>query len=233
MTAIAQTQKTPSLGTWLRTAASITFMIALIFLAAGRIDNWQGWLYIALNTVIVSTNTYLLSKNPQLIEERLNPGQGMKTWDKVYFALTTPLFVAMLVIAPLDAGRFGWSGDLPLWLYLAAIPVYVVGQAIFIWAKVSNRFFSSVVRIQVERGHTVCREGPYRFVRHPGYAGSLLWLVAGPIVMGSLWGLAPSVLSALLLLVRTQLEDETLQKELPGYVEYVAQVKYRLLPGVW
>lgn len=143
------------------------------------------------------------------------------------------MYFAFLIVACLDAGRFGWTGGLPWWLYALSIALFIVGQAIFLWAKVTNRYFSSVVRIQTDRGQTVCEDGPYRHVRHPGYAGSLIWTIVSPLMLGSVWALIPSVIAAALLVIRTRLEDDTLKKELPGYVEYASRVKYRLVPGVW
>lgn len=102
-----------------------------------------------------------------------------------------------------------------------------------LWAKWANRFFSSVVRIQTDRGQTVCKDGPYRFVRHPGYVGGLLFGMATPLALGSFWALIPAAVGAMLLIVRTYLEDRTLQEELPGYLEYTKEVRHRLLPRIW
>ena len=217
----------------LRALAVPALMVPLVFLTAGRWDYWQGWLYLALTTIVMLVTVYVLRNDTALIAERLNPGQGMKRWDRWYFLITTPLYFVFLIVSALDGGRFGWSGELPPFVYGVAAAGYLVGQGVFLWAKLVNRFFSSVVRIQTERGHTVCRAGPYRFVRHPGYAASVLYGMASPLVLGSWWGLLPSLLSVLLLLVRTELEDRTLQKELTGYAEYTSEVKYRLLPLVW
>ncbi|MDD3754806.1 MAG: isoprenylcysteine carboxylmethyltransferase family protein, partial [Methanobacterium sp.] len=106
-------------------------------------------------------------------------------------------------------------------------------QAIFLWAKNVNKFFSAVVRIQKDRGQTVCKEGPYRYIRHPGYLGSLIYLSVTPLVLGSFWGLILVIIPFILLLIRTNLEDDTLKKELDGYTEYAREVKYKILPGIW
>lgn len=216
-----------------RGAAGVLSLFVLVFVSAGTLDYWQGWLYILLNFGVIGVTLYLLRNNPGLIQERLNPKEGMKDWDKVYFALTTPLYLGGVILAGLDAGRFGWSPPLPLWVYAASCAVFILGQAIFLWAKRTNLFFSSVVRIQTDRGQTVCQQGPYRYVRHPGYVGSLLWTLAAPLILGSVWALIPAVLSDLLLIWRTSKEDETLQCELPGYAEYMQRIKYRLVPYVW
>ncbi len=104
--------------------------------------------------------------------------------------MTTPLYIAALVLAGLDA-RYGWSAGMPIAVYLAGVAIYLIGQGIFQWARYTNRFFSSVVRIQTDRGHTVCREGPYRIVRHPGYVGGILYTAAMGLALGSWWACLP------------------------------------------
>jgi len=218
---------------WARALATPIFLFILIFPFAGRLDYWQGWLYIAVNTLIVLITVWILRDKPEFISERLKPGQGMKSWDKWYYALSTPFYFIFLFVSSLDSGRFGWSGPLPAVIYLGGTLIYILGQAIMLWAKLANNYFSSVVRIQTERGQQVCREGPYNYVRHPGYVGGLLFGLTGPLMLGSLWGLVPAVIAAVMLVVRTGLEDKTLHQELPGYTDYAQAVKFRLLPGVW
>jgi protein-S-isoprenylcysteine O-methyltransferase Ste14 len=207
-------------------------MIALLFLLAGRWDYWQGWVYIILNALVLTLMATRFTKDTGLIEERLNPKQGIKPWDRVYFAITTPLYFIALIVAGLDA-RFGWSRDMPATIYWSSVAIYLIGQAIFVWARFANRYFSSVVRIQTDRGQTVCKEGPYRFVRHPGYLGGFLFTATMGLMLGSWWAFIPQLIAALMLIWRTALEDRTLQAELPGYQEYVRETRYRLLPGVW
>ncbi|UCC65296.1 MAG: isoprenylcysteine carboxylmethyltransferase family protein, partial [Anaerolineae bacterium] len=136
------------------------------------------------------------------------------------------------VVAGLDA-RFEWSTSVPLALHIGGLIASVLGWALFMWAMGANAFFSEAVRIQEERGHTVVTNGPYRYVRHPGYVGAILALLATPLLLGSLWALVPAGLAAIGYVVRTGLEDKTLQEELDGYKDYTRQVRYRLLPGVW
>jgi protein-S-isoprenylcysteine O-methyltransferase Ste14 len=205
---------------------------ALIFLVAGRWEFWQAWVYVILNTFILSLMSILAMRNPALVEERLNPKQGMKSWDKVYFWITTPLYLLALVIASLDA-RFGWTVNLPLGVYWLGVLVYLLGQAIFLWARFTNLYFSSVVRIQTDRGQTVCKGGPYRYVRHPGYVGGILFAITIGIILGSWWATIPQVIAAGMLVWRTGMEDRTLKAELPGYLEYTGETRYRLIPGIW
>ena len=209
-------------------------IIALVFLLAGRLDYWQGWGYNILNTIFIILTIALLADRPDLIKERLRPGEGMKAWDRVYFLVSTPMFFLMLLIACLDTGRgFGWTPTLPLFIYVLGYVMYVFGQSLFLWSKRTNRFFSSVVRIQTDRNQQVCQDGPYRFIRHPGYLSGILFTLASPIVLGSLWALIPAAIAAISLIARAALEDTMLKKELPGYVEYVKKVRYRLILGVW
>ena len=139
---------------------------------------------------------------------------------------------ATLIVCGLDV-RWSWSPEVGLPVHLAGLALMVLGFAIISWAMVSNPFFSGAVRIQSERGHTVASGGPYRYVRHPGYVGMILHFGSLALVLGSLWALLPALINVALFILRTALEDRTLQAELPGYREYAAQTRYRLLPGVW
>lgn len=216
----------------LRAVLAPIVMCLLIFGLAGRLDYWQGWVYVILNTVIVVLQATVLTPDKSLVEERLNPKQGVKSWDRLYFALSTPLFFVCVGIGGLDA-RFGWTTSMPAAVYGLGVLVYLGGHAIMQWARYTNRFFSSMVRIQTDRGQTVCNEGPYRYVRHPGYVGGLMFEVTTGIVLGSWWACIPQLLAAALLVWRTGMEDRTLQSELPGYDAYAMHTKFRLVPGVW
>jgi protein-S-isoprenylcysteine O-methyltransferase Ste14 len=208
-------------------------MLVFVFGAAGRFEYWQGWGYTILNVFVVIITILLFAKRTEFVKERLSPGKGMKQWDRAYYALSTPLFFVTIILASADVGRFGWTSMLPFYVYVLSYVLFLFGNALFLWAKRTNQFFSSVVRIQTDRNQQVCQVGPYRFVRHPGYVGGFLFALVTPVVLGSLWALIPAVMSVLLLIIRTYLEDITLQKELPGYVDYTKKVKYRLFHGVW
>jgi protein-S-isoprenylcysteine O-methyltransferase Ste14 len=138
----------------------------------------------------------------------------------------------LVIVAGLDH-RFGWSPVFPLWLIVLGIFLIALGYAFSVWAFVENRFFSSVVRIQTDRGHVVCDSGPYRIVRHPGYAGNILPLLGIVLALSSLWTLIPAAVALVIAVIRTALEDRTLQDELPGYKEYARRVRYRLFPGIY
>ena len=222
--------------TWrivLRALLGFVVIIVLVFGSAGRWDYWQGWIYLLLALVAMAMMWLVLPKDSDLVEERLRPGAGMKGWDRIYFALSTPMYLIAVIVAGLDVGRFGWTGQLPPSFYLFSIVLYAIGQGIFLWARYVNRYFSSVARIQLDRGQTVCNVGPYHFVRHPGYVGGILFGLAMPLILGSLWALIPQLIAALLLVWRTYQEDRMLQAELPGYLPYTSETPYRLLPAVW
>jgi len=214
----------------IRSLVSPLLLFAAVFLAAGRFSYWQGWVYIGSTLLILAANYLVLRGRPDLIRERLAPGRGTKWWDKLYFAISSPLFFVSLAVAALDAGRFSWGPRLPLWVYLAAVLVYTAGQVIHLWAKGTNRWFATVARIQQDRGQVVCQEGPYRFVRHPGYVGGLLFMLTTPLLLGSWLALIPQGIAAACLVARTYMEDRMLLAELPGYAEYARKVRHRLCP---
>lgn len=207
-----------------------------LFGAAGRFDWPMAWLYIAFVVAFTfASRLQMLRVNPDLAAERADSlnKDDVKPWDRTLMpivAIWGPLLT--LVVAGLDA-RNGWSGPVAIWVQVAAFAVLVFGYWLGHWATMTNRFFSGTVRIQTERGHAVVDTGPYRSVRHPGYAGGLLAGFAAPIMLGSLWGLVPALGLAAALFARTALEDRTLQAELPGYAEYAQRVRARLIPGVW
>jgi protein-S-isoprenylcysteine O-methyltransferase Ste14 len=140
--------------------------------------------------------------------------------------------MATLIVAGLDR-RGGWSPAMPLALQLVALAVAVLGGLLTIWAMASNRFFYGTLRVEPDRGHTVASTGPYRALRHPGYAGAILFQLATPLWLGSLWAIIPAALTAGAIVVRTALEDGALQDRLDGYGDYAARVRYRLVPGIW
>jgi protein-S-isoprenylcysteine O-methyltransferase Ste14 len=211
----------------------IVVLITTLFLSSGRLDWGIAWCYICLRVTIAAVSMIrIASENPGLIEERFNPGDEVKTWDRPLANTTTLLLPVTLVIAGLDL-RFGWSSELALFIRLSALIIWVLGDVFSKWAAISNRFYSRLVRIQKDRGHTVVTNGPYQYVRHPGYAGALVAGFATPILLGSLWALITGGVLALFLIVRTWLEDKTLQEELSGYMEYAQQTQFRLVPGIW
>jgi protein-S-isoprenylcysteine O-methyltransferase Ste14 len=181
---------------------------------------------------VAATAIVILRFNPDLLAERLGARKGGKLWDTVIMSIAGLSELARLIVAGLDQ-RYGWTGAFPFAAQIAALLVCALGYALGVWAAASNAFFSQIVRIQTERGHTVATGGPYKYVRHPGYVGVILHELATPVLLGSWWALILGGLNAILLVVRTALEHRTLQAELPGYADYARQVRNRLLPGIW
>ena len=176
----------------------------------------------------------LIPTNPELLGERARGIRAdTKGWDKIIVSLAAGLLpMVSWLIAALDV-RYGWSVPMPLALHLVGAIGFALGWAVLLWATVSNPFFEPTVRIQEDRGQTVATGGPYRYVRHPGYLGGIVYQIATPFLLGSWWALIPMVLSVPLYVLRAALEDKTLQEELDGYAEYAQQTRYRLVPGVW
>jgi len=157
---------------------------------------------------------------------------GTKRWDKVLIALLMLSFLALFPLAALDSGRFHWS-SVPAWLIVLGYALLCIGFFISIWAEAVNKFAEPSVRIQTERGHKVIDTGPYAIIRHPLYFGSLFLFLGIPLALGSYWALIPAAAATVTIVVRTILEDRTLQNELPGYKEYTSRVPRRLIPGLW
>ena len=218
---------------WLiRETIGVLGQAAVLFLSVGRWNWAMGWAFVTLTALWVSaTALVVIPRNPDLLAERLGPRKGAKTWDAVIMSIIGVALVACYIVAGLDV-RYEWT-RISLPLQITALVIVVLGYALTVWATAANAFFSLIVRIQRERGHTVAAGGPYRFVRHPAYVGGVALYLATPVMLGSLWALIPGGLSAVLMVVRTVLEDKMLLNELDGYKAYAVQVRYRLLPGVW
>lgn len=215
--------------------ALVTTLIfsAILFLSAGKLNYMQGFIYLATNLVTTLLNFWSIRNNPELMSERSKVGEGAKAWDKMVLGLSAITYLSCIVVAGLDSGRFRWSPNFHWAMYALGIILTLVGQLIFLAARKENKYFSSVVRIQTDRGHSVCDTGIYKMVRHPGYVGMIISLLALPLLVGSLWSIIPVWVAVILLLIRTYLEDETLKKELPGYTDYAQKTKQRLIPKIW
>jgi protein-S-isoprenylcysteine O-methyltransferase Ste14 len=225
---------TPAIGKRLVQIGFLVLIQAVVlFVSAWKWDWWNAWAYLGLYLAFLAFNAVvLLGKHKELVEERSQFGEGAKGWDKIIGIITGIGGFAILILAGLDE-RFNWAGSIPLWVQITAFFLLGLSYPFFTWAMVSNKFFSTIVRIQKERGHTVQTGGPYRFVRHPGYASLLGSYITIPIALGSLWACIPMLLLVINLLIRTILEDRTLQNELDEYKEYARRVRYRLIPRIW
>lgn len=226
--------KTPSKSTVIiQTILTTLFCLAAIFVPAGTLRWTEAWLFIILYAAAVTAALlWMKKKAPDLLKERMRRKKDVKSWDKIIMALYSFFLILILILPGLDAVRFKWS-NVPLYAKVLAFIGYVPGSALAFWAMRENAFLSDVVRIQEDRGHTVCTTGPYKYVRHPMYVGVILIMLCFPISLGSFYTLIPAVIIMILFSVRTALEDKTLREELPGYKEYAQSVRYRLIPGIW
>jgi protein-S-isoprenylcysteine O-methyltransferase Ste14 len=214
-------------------AFGFAVVAAVLFLAAGRRDWLWAWVYLGIMLVsVLITGAIMLRRSPETVAERGQPGE-MADWDRLVSGLwAATQYLVLPLVAGLDV-RLGWAPQLSAAWHLAGALIVILGLALSSWAMITNAFFSTVVRIQRERGQTVCRSGPYRFVRHPGYAGFATLSLGIPLLLGSWWALIPGAVAVALMVARTVYEDRLLQAELPGYQAYVRDVRYRLVPGVW
>jgi protein-S-isoprenylcysteine O-methyltransferase Ste14 len=198
-------------------------------------DWWEAWVYAAVCIFGFIISRYLASRrHPDLLVERSHflKNPNPEPWDK----LLSPFLAFGSGIIPLAAGldmRFGPSAQFNLFIKVIAIILLLAGYALGSYALIANRFFSGMVRIQTERGHQVIDRGPYRWVRHPGYAGALISYLAVPFLLDSCWTLIPVAVTLIIIIIRTRLEDQALQHKLEGYQAYAQKVSYRLFPGVW
>lgn len=206
---------------------------AIIFISAGRINYWQGLTYVSIGFIMMVLNFTILHIDADLANERSKPGEGTRQWDKVILGLSLLVTISMYIIAGLDSGRFHCSPGFHWSLYLLGIILTASGQLLFLIAQKQNKFFSSTVRIQTDRGHIVCETGLYKLVRHPAYMGSIIQALGFPLLFGSLWSIIPISLLIILFITRTNLEDRTLQNELKGYPEYSLKTRYKIIPYIW
>ncbi len=217
----------------IKTVVTILFLLALIFVPAGTLNWPEAWLVLLLYFAgVTRALIWMKKKAPGLLKERMSPKKDAKSWDKRIITVYTLLLVALLIVPGLDAVRFGWS-EVPLIVKVLGFVGYLPAGGFAFWAMKENAYLSDVVRIQKDRGHTVCTTGPYRYVRHPMYAGVILIMLCLPLSLGSFYAFIPAFMIVVLFMLRTSLEDKTLQEELPGYKQYAQKVRYRLLPGVW
>lgn len=214
---------------------SLTMLLwgALLFGAAGTLGWRRGWLCMGAYALSLLLNLIIVGKlNPQIIAERGKKHEGTKAFDKIFGVIFGILLLAVPITAGLDAARFGWS-TIPFVAFVPGFVLFALGSIPITWSMVANRHLETTVRIQKERDHQVVTTGPYAIVRHPMYIGMILQYLGLPLMVGSAWAYLPSLGAIVAMVIRTRLEDDTLQDELPGYKAFTKQTKYRLLPGVW
>jgi protein-S-isoprenylcysteine O-methyltransferase Ste14 len=215
-------------------ALFVVFALVL-FLSAGTVFWLAGWVYLLLFFAAdAALGVWLFRHDPGLLKERMSgfgkPGEP--AWDKVFFVLLQIFFLAWLVLMPLDAVRFRWS-HVPAWLQVVGAILLLVSFYLFFLPFRENPYLSPVVRVQTERGQTVITTGPYRYVRHPMYAAGIPFGIGTPLLLGSWYGVLMALVFVVALAYRAVQEERVLQAELPGYAEYMARVKYRLIPHLW
>ena len=213
----------------------VVLLPVLPMLISGHWAWWEAWAYALVSVLgFVVSRVLAVRRHPDILQERVRSMdlQDAKSWDKILAPSLALGNILVLVVAGLDR-LFNWTVPFPLIVKIIAIIVIILGFWLGSWALIENRFFSGVVRIQKDRGQHVVSSGPYRFIRHPGYAGALWAYLFTPLLLDSIWAFIPACLLIGVLILRTALEDKTLQEELPGYKEFTRQTRYRLLPGIW
>ncbi len=210
-------------------AVFLALLGAILFGCAGRWDLPMFWAYLGVWAIAIVVATLVV--DPTLIQERMRPGPGGK--DYATAIVLTPLFLGQCAVAALDVGRYHWSDNVPPAVQVIALLAMAAGMAVVVWAEAVNRFFSPVIRIQTELGHHVITTGPYRYLRHPGYAACPFLFIGGGLVLGSWLAALIGLFMVLPILRRTAQEDRILREQLEGYAAYAKEVRYRLLPGVW
>jgi protein-S-isoprenylcysteine O-methyltransferase Ste14 len=217
----------------LRVLAVLFFLGLLLFVPAGRLGWPEAWIFIgAYGLFLGGYAVWSLLKDPAQLAERSRVAQNVKGWDRVIITAYTLLLLVTFVISGLDAGRFHWA-PVPLPIEIAAWIGQAAAGGLIFWVVATNTYLSRLARIQGDRGQVVVTSGPYRFVRHPMYAGIIVLFICVPISLGSGWGLLPGIAIGLLFVFRTFKEDQMLRHELAGYEAYAQKVRYRLVPGVW
>jgi len=210
------------------------YVAAVLMFAAGSWKWIAGWVYVIIFLLFdLATALVVFPRSPELLIERSIAHSDAKTWDKIIMPLAAGILpLISWIVAGLNL-RLGWNPPLSREIQLLAVCITILGHGIIVWAMSANAFFSPLVRIQKERGHTVAEDGPYRIIRHPGYLGAIFFSISVPMMLGSWWAVIPGLASVILYIVRTSLEDQTLQDELSGYREFSERVKFRLIPGLW
>jgi protein-S-isoprenylcysteine O-methyltransferase Ste14 len=215
-------------------ALAVPTLFGVLLFTSALTLNWpEAWIVVCAHYLNFIVSIFWgIHRNPDLVRERASNLKGSgKAWDQRIIRLHTLMMFSLLLVSGFDR-RFGWS-HVPLTIKLFAGVVLLVGYIIPHWVFRVNTYASGVVRIQEDRDHRVIKTGPYEYIRHPMYLGTIFMLIGFAIVFGSWWALIPAGLDVLLFVIRTALEDRTLRQELPGYEEYAKEVRFRLLPGIW
>jgi protein-S-isoprenylcysteine O-methyltransferase Ste14 len=223
----------PILKRIIQLLALTVLQAALLCLSAWSLAWLEGWLYVGIYLfLIAAASLVMLPRRAEVVVERSKGTHGGKPWDLFLTRLMAIPSLGMLVVAGLDH-RFGWKPDAGFAAQVLGLVLFILGYILVLWAMYTNKFFSSVVRIQKERGHQTITNGPYHFVRHPGYVGMMASALGAVLLLNSAWALIAWGLYGIVVVIRTALEDKTLQVELEGYKEFASNTRFRLIPGIW
>lgn len=217
------------------TSIFLIVQIILFYFSANQTINQRALYYFIAAFFHYLFSTIIQYKlNPQLVVQRLKrKREGSKTWDEILVRISNlTIIIVIPIIAGLDIGRYSWS-YLSLNCVWIGLIFIVLSTILLNYAMISNKYFEPTVRIQKERGHSVIIIGPYRIIRHPGYLSGILFAISIPLLIGSLFSFVGVGIYSFLMILRTWLEDKTLQKELIGYKDYTDKVRFRLFPGIW
>jgi protein-S-isoprenylcysteine O-methyltransferase Ste14 len=207
----------------------------ILFLGAGRLDWWPAWAYMgSIILLLIGELAWIKFVDPgftEVVNYRGRTPDKIKDWDKTWYRLGLPLPFLMLIVGAVDAGRFGWS-SMPFTVQVIGFFMVLVSYIVPVWA-LAQKVPSLTMRIGIIKGQKICSTGPYKYIRHPMYAGIIVGCIGTPLLLGSWFAFIPAMLYSGLMIVRTILEDRDLQKELSDYRKYVKKVRFKLVPGVW
>jgi protein-S-isoprenylcysteine O-methyltransferase Ste14 len=203
--------------------------MAIFFIPAGSLAYWQAWLYlVVLFTPLCFVVVYLLKNEPDLLERRMHFKEPEKEQQIIIKSSYLSFFLAYIL--PGFDFRFGWS-SVPVWLVILSTILVLAGYLFVVYVFRENRYASRVV--EVDKEQTVISTGPYALVRHPMYFGVAVMYLFSPLALGSYWAVIPALFTIPVLVFRLLNEEKVLERDLAGYAEYQAKVKYHLFPGVW
>ncbi|MDP3854651.1 isoprenylcysteine carboxylmethyltransferase family protein [Phenylobacterium sp.] len=217
---------------FLQETVLLVLMAVALFASAGTLDWLAAWVLLAeFGVLSLAIGLWLRVHDPALLAERMSrPVQeNQQPWDRLFVACLALGFFGWLALAGLD-WRFEWS-DVPDGARAVGAAA-VAGAFVMAWLTFRENSYAAAV-VKVQEGQTVVDTGPYRLVRHPLYVGAMLFFAGASLMLESWWALAGGMLLTLLVAVRAVGEEHVLRRELPGYEEYAARVRYRLVPGVW
>jgi protein-S-isoprenylcysteine O-methyltransferase Ste14 len=214
----------------IQVSVSIILTLIILLVSAGIFKWIYAWIYTLASVLVILTNAFIFPA--ELISERGRKKENVEGWDKIITGIIIIPWYAIYILAGLDK-RSEWSPGLAFWVHIIALVTFLSGNALVSWAMIANNYFSTKVRIQYDRGHTVSSGGPYRYMRHPGYFGMIIFILSTPLLLGSFWAFIPASMTVILFIIRTSFEDDTLKNKLDGYKGYAEKVKYRLMPGIW